>query len=152
MHFDKLPFILILTIKRSWTCIELHFFNQGLHSGGVFGACWTLSALHTVSSWMCAGCGTAAHGRSPTPSQPSSTSRPTATCLQMATTWYPAVTALEARAVRPRWAPQSCSCTLLQRTNLTDSRGIVTAVMATADKCQPVQCSLCFFRTGHSVS
>lgn len=118
----------------------------------MFGASLTKSILHTVSSWMCAGCGTAAHGRSPTLFQPSSTSRPTATCLQMGTTWYPAVTALGARAVRPRWDPQSCSCTLVQRMNQTDSRAVVSAVMVTADKCQPVQYSLCFFITGNTVS
>lgn len=58
---------------------------------------------------MVAECGTAGRGRWPTLSQPSSTSRPTATFLQTATTWCPAATASVVRAARPRWDVSSTS-------------------------------------------
>lgn len=99
---------------------------------------------------MCAGCGTAVHGRSPTLSQPSSTSRPTVTCLQMGTTWYPAVTALEARAVRPRW--ESHTCCLYTRSQNESACQQSHNYLSPAEKHQAVEYSLCFFITGQTGS
>lgn len=59
---------------------------------------------------MCIGFGTAVHGRWPILFPPSNTSRPTVTFLQMDTTWCPAATALEARAVKLRWDHLSWLC------------------------------------------
>lgn len=59
---------------------------------------------------MPTGCGTVVHGRWPILFQPSNTSRPTVTFLQMETTWCPAAMALEARAVKPRWDHWRCLC------------------------------------------
>lgn len=88
-------------------CVKLYMYNE------------CLSIVICLSE--CTGCGTAVHGRWPTLSQPNNTSKPTVTFRQMETTWCPAVTALEARAVKLRWdqwrclyrggVPYRCGCT-----------------------------------------
>lgn len=49
-----LLFILILSIKRSWTCIGLHFFNKGIHSGGhVWGQFNSIHPAHCLLLHVC---------------------------------------------------------------------------------------------------
>lgn len=86
------------TITKLFMMVFLYMANKTLRSISLLNPSVVMSPLCLLYT----GFGTAVHGRSPTLFQPSSTSRPTVTSLQMGTTWYPAVMALEARAVKPR--------------------------------------------------